>query len=398
MSFFSRFSKKKNYERVLFVDIGSGAVSTAVVYFGNAKPEVLGSAHQVITISKQLTLLQLQKNMLEALSHVLVKTQKLHLPVFDRVCVCLSSPWFNSQVRSIRKNQAGNFSVTKQILDDMIGKEIHDFSNTIITQTHGTDLQLRHIESRTLAVHVNGYSVQNPLGMTANEVVLSLFTSVAYESLLEDIENRIARIFPARNITFSSSISVGYYVSRMSFPHSDQALLVSIDGETTDVSLIHDGVLHSTQSFFIGSNSVVRALAQALKRPLHEAKTLWKLSLECKVDGPVKQVCTKTLVSSRSEWVKSFHVTISKILGATPAPKSIIVTVESDAVSWFLEAINHENVSRGALGVKHSEIHVLNPSVLHGSLSFKCEIPRDTSLLIAIIGAEYLRRNTSMVQ
>jgi len=390
MSFFSRFSKKKNHERVLFIDIGSGAVSTAIVSFGDARPHVLGHVEEYVPVTEHSSLAEVQKHMLSALKTALSRTQKLHLASPDRISVCLGAPWYMSQVRKAHMSRPTSFVVNQKMLDDMIAREIQAFESEVVTNTHGTDFQLRQIEARTLAVDVNGYSAHNPIGVSAQEVSMTLYAGVAQESVLEAIENIVFHAYPARAISFSSFLAVAYYVSRICFPHEENALLVDIGGEVTDVSVIRDGVLSQSLTFHMGSNSVMRSLSKALNRSLAESASLWKLSVECKTDGAVAKTCDQTLMKARQEWIRHFHAVLATMLGSAPTAKTIIVSVEKDATAWFTETISKDFAPH--------TLHVLSAGLLHGSITFDTEVPRDPSLLMEIIGAGYLRRNTSMVQ
>lgn len=385
-------------ERVLFVDIGSSSVSAALAEISHGKPHVVGLVDVPIEVGDHVSFEKLEARMYTALRLCMHRARQSHFPTPERIQVALASPWYASQVRKAKLTRPKEFIVSKTILDDMVSREVQAFEAEEINEKKGTHTALRCIESRTLDVRLNGYPVHAPIGQTVLELELSLFIAVAHERIAAEVQNIVEHAYPVRNVTLGTFLATAYYVSRTFIPHEDNFLLVDIGGDVTDVSLVRDGTLVQSVSFPKGSRTVLRSLAKTLGRSLDEAAILWKLSMECKTGGPVGAACDQILTNARKDWMQAFLAAVRAFPNAGSARGTLVLSVDADAKEWFTSVIGHADFHPHSESGSGFAIIVLDAALLHGSVVFGPNVPRDPSLMIEIIGAGYLKRAQSMVQ
>ncbi len=397
MSALSNLFKKKP-TRTLLIDINSATVSVAHIELGSGMPLVTGVTTAAISIAAQPSMAELEKNMLAAVAEALAAMQNKHLGSPDSVQVCLASPWYASQVRLAKLTRTTQFTVTKSILDDMVARELKAFTEVEVKNNSNPSDPLRAIESRTIAVRLNGYDTREPIGHVVSELELSLFLAVASDKLLNGIEDVIEHVFPKRRVTFVSFLSTTYLVARTLLPHEDEYLLIDAGGEVTDVSLVREGALFQTISFPQGRNAVVRRLADALNRSKEEAASMWKLSEEGKLDGTVAQAAAFALKEARREWLEAFSKALFTISNDLSIPHTILITVDSDTSSWFISTVKDESFHQYTRTATEFKVLAMDPSLFHGTVFFAPDVPRDPAVTIEVIGLGYLRNASSAVQ
>ena len=395
MGIFSRALSKKS-ERVLLFDINSASVSVAHVELSGGIPLVTQLVNTPILVSDQISLAELEKNMQAALLATLTALQKFSLGHPDSILVCLASPWYASQVRLAKLSRPSPFPVTRRVLDDMISREIQAFTEEEVKQAGPDPLSQR--ESRTLAVRLNGYNTTDPIGHSASELEISLFLAVCSERLKKGIEDAMEHFYHKRKVIFSSFLSTTYLVARTLLPHEQEYVLIDVGGEVTDVSLVRDGVLYQTASFPKARNAVIRKLATTLSRSKEEALSLWKLSLEGKLDGPVAESCAAALKEAKKEWLAAFSAALFSISDDLSIPHTILITVDNDTSGWFIDTVKDEEFHQYTRTETEFRVMVLDSSLFHGSVFFAPNVPHDPAITIEVIGLSYLRKQGSGLQ
>lgn len=393
MGFFSFLSPKKSAERVLVVHIDSGIVAGAFVSIAPSAGSglagvttVLSTTSVEIAIVADLASADFEREMQKALAETMkaVSAQSLGSP--DRVAVYLGSPWYASQVRVARTARTTPFIASKSLLNDMISRELKAFEQEEMQASYASGAPLRAIESKTVLVKLNGYATASPLGLSARELELSLFVSVAPESTLKGIEETIERTYKAP-LSFSTYLSSAFIVTRDFFPHQDDYLLIDVGGEITDVSLVREGALARTVSFPRGRNFLLRKLSKGLNRTISESIAICTLYKEDKVEASIKDACTGILKEAKDEWLDSFQKALFANSNELSIPDAVMLSVGSDIAPWFIETIRREEFHQHALTEKEFKVIVLDASVFHESLSFHDGVDRNPFIMIDALAA-----------
>ncbi len=385
MGLFSRFTKKES-ERVLVIHIGSGSVAGAFVEVSDSRRTILSTVQADIAILSNISFERFEMEMEKSLATVLSALSASRI-VPERVTVCLSSPWFASQVRVAKISRPTQFVITKSFLNDIVARELKAFAEELNAGKPEDPDMLRTIESKIVQVKENGYLVHSPVGVSAKELELSLFLSVAPEYVLEKVKDMIRHEFH-RPISFSSLLSASFLVARDFFPHQDDYMLVHVGGEITDVSLVRESAPVQSASFPLGSNFILRQLARNLGRDIHESASLCTLYLEDKVENKVKEVCTRVLGEAKNEWLTSFQRALFTVTNEISIPDTVLLSVESSIAPWFVETIRREEFNQLPVTGKDFKVIVLNAEVFHEALSFAPDVPRNPFIMIEALAHE----------
>ncbi|MEI6316635.1 MAG: hypothetical protein WCO65_02845 [bacterium] len=399
MNFWSLFSKKENKNElkksVLLIDIGSASVTCALAIFENNKPTIIASESSRIAILSNLTYLQFEKEMQRALIVCLGKIVKQSRTSIDYINVCLASPWYDSQVRTAKLMRNQTFVVSKNILDDMVRRELNAFEEEQIKAKKVATDVVRVIESQTIRARLNGYETHEPVGLSVKELEITMFLSIASEKTLASIETIISRVY-AGTIHFSTFLSTTYLVAREFFPHQESYMIMDIGGEITDVSFVKQNALQQSFSFPSGKNFILRRLSTGLQRTIPESQTLWALHNEAKTSGPVYEACNKILIEAKKEWQVAFQQALYTASRDLAVPDSILLSVDDDISFWFSDAIKNEQFHQNTLAGKEFKVFFMNSSLFNTNISFTLGVEKKAAVMMECIGIKYLIDNAML--
>ena len=386
MNLFSALKKTIASERVLILHVGSASVIGAFVEEGSSMSKVVATVTTDIPVIADLTPAVFEREMEKALTTTLSGLSALRLPAPDRTQVYFSSPWYASQVRTAKMSRPTPFVATQSLLDDMIARELKAFTAEEMQASYNAGEPLSPIESQIVQVKLNGYPTAEPFGISARELELSLYVSVAPERTVKKVEEIIHHQFQSP-VKFGSFLSASFLVTRDHFPHEDGYLLIDIGGEITDVSLVREGALIQSVSFPLGRNFILRKLSAGLNRSMAEALSICTLYSEDKIGDPVKAQCTEILKSAKDQWLDAFQKTIFSVSNELSIPNTILLSVGTDIALWFIETISREEFHQHSLTGKEFKVVVLDAQLFRDSLSYAEAVPRNPCIIIETIAS-----------
>jgi len=140
--------------------------------------------------------------------------------------------------------QDKEFAVSKRVVEDLVAREIESFKVLNIgkyKRMGEEDVEI--METHTVQVKLNGYITDNPYGMRAKNLEMSLYISMAPKRVLSSVKSRITKTFGSRNIKFCSFSLTAFSTIRDIFSHKNDFLFMDISGEVADISLVKGNVL-----------------------------------------------------------------------------------------------------------------------------------------------------------
>ena len=377
MGNFSIFSKKVTVEKSLIIDVGSSSVTASFVEFGEGHPTIVSLVKSDIEILKEISFSRFESEMFKALNRSLSDLNSKQKFSPDKVEVYLASPWYASQVRVARMSRPKPFVISKNMLNDMVTKEIRAFGEEEISGKTGSKESLRMIESATLKVVLDGTIKDNPMNSSARELEIFIFLAVASEQVLKKIEESIAHTYGHRKIKFSTFGLSSFIVTRDFFPHQSSYLLLDIGGEVTDISVVKNDALVKSVFFPKGHNFLLRRMSRELNRSIADSFTLCMLHHEGKVANSLKGNCERILSSAKKEWLSDFNKKISEISKEYKLPNAMFFTVDQNAGLWFSDVVPKNNFN----------VVELDPTFFHKNLKFNDGVSRNSFIMIEALSS-----------
>lgn len=252
---------KKKKENILIFDIGSASVGGAVVTLEkDEKPTVVFSTRSQMAFQEELDFKHFVHSMLTVLLNVGMELRSGGIPKIeggiDRVLCVLSSPWYISQTKVFDINKDKSFKITDDLLNDLI-QEAKKSHGKDAVQVEGNPV---FIEESIIQSKINGYPVDDSSGHETDHLDITIYTAIMSLDVHERIKKMINKVFNVDDFIFKSFTSASYGVIRDLFQKEKNFLLVDVSGEMTNVSVIHDTVLHDSASFPIGHNFYTRSI------------------------------------------------------------------------------------------------------------------------------------------
>src|SRR5690606_30166121 len=122
--------------------------------------------------------------------------------------------------------------------------------------------QMYVIERIVTHITLNGYSTTSPLGKRASDIQSAIYMSAVREPFRKRIDDIIDRRFNTHTVTVRSFPLAFFKAVNQVFIHGTSYLLFDITGESTELSIIRDGALHTLISVPMGKNTLVRSVMQ----------------------------------------------------------------------------------------------------------------------------------------
>jgi hypothetical protein len=343
------FASSKKEKTVAIFDIGSGSIGGALVNIplhDNEIPKILKSVRTEIKFNPEkefnYDLNLLMKNMVSALNQTATALYNKKAGGPNEIVCVLASPWYLSETRTIKMKQEKSFVFTKRLAGELIQKEISNLTQ-LYKDKYGTlDSLPEMIEQHTMAVSLNGYSVNEPLGKKCNFLEMNMIISLAPKLCLDKIRETLSKTFHHIDVSFSSFTVDTYLAVRDKYVIPDSYLLLDISGEVTDVGIVSKGILSSVLSFPFGKNTFFKYMCTKLEIELRDAKELFKLYYDNNLSSEFREKVIPLFKSIENSWGEAFQACISTLPRTLVLPSTVFLTADNDIKNWFADVLRNE--------------------------------------------------------
>ncbi len=353
MSFFSAPAKTK---RVLVFHIGSSSIIAAHVLLepqaGGSIPQIENSVTVSMPIAKELDSATLVAAMRSALkkSAELMVAENIGSP--DEIVCFLESPWYATQVRTVRITKNTPFVVTEKLIKDLVSKETDLFQKEELSQYGQSENDSLIVERELEAIRLNGYPSSEPYGKKVREIDLSIVISFGPRVLMKAIQAEVASIFHRTDIRFQTFAYAGSSIVQDLFISHDQFLFADVGGEMTDIVLVKDNTYREAISFPWGTRTLLRSLSTKLGLPIGDAEALMSLYASGKLESSRVAKLNRALGPIMSDWTRNFEKTLEKLATKFSIPSTIALIIEPTMLSVFREAVLDESFIQHVLAAE----------------------------------------------
>ncbi len=192
----------------------------------------------------------------------------------SHIQVALSAPWAHTVTQQAEYEDEEPFTITTKLVESLIEtsktESIENTDTTAFLKKQG----LETITDQTLHITANGYTIKEPIGMTANKIYVSHSTGLASTRILNSIKEHKEKTFPGAKLTLNTFMLAFYTGVRDLYPDMNEACLVDITGEATEIGVVRNTELTRVSHSLIGIQTLSRMLADALDIPEGTARSL----------------------------------------------------------------------------------------------------------------------------
>jgi hypothetical protein len=240
------------------------------------------------------------------------------------------------------------------------------------------------IEQHTMAVYLNGYMINQPLGMKCKTLEMNMIISLAPKVCLNRIRDIFSNIYHHTDVSFSSFTVDSYLAMRDKYLSEDSYLLIDISGEITDVGIVTKDVLKSVLSFPFGKKTFFRYICTQMGIELRDAEELFKLYNKGKISDELKNKIEPLLKSVSNSWGEAFRQCIITLPRTLILPGKIFLTADNDIINWFSNVLENEEHIQSMVSDHKCNVTNLSGSEFTNMCNIK-EGPCDPFLMIESI-------------
>jgi hypothetical protein len=344
----SLFSSTPKKERLVAVfDIGSGSVGGAIVSLDKEEkesiPRIIASTRLNIESKSypDTNFEAFAKEMLFTLEQTARDLFNFKKGAPEEIFCMLASPWYDSEIRNIKKSNLKKVGLNKNQIDLLTKEELIKL-NREYNEKYKSDKDKRIvIEQYVSSFILDGQTKANPLGKKARNVEMDLVVSVSPKEIIKKIKEEIQKSFSVGKVDFMSFSSASYLAIRDNFViNKDTYFLVDISGQTTDITAIDRGFVKSFKSFSFGRKNIFRYLCNKLGIEAREAKNFFNLHNDNNLTNSLKNKIDPEISFLKTTWFKKFKQKIEEIKEeGVKTSKTFFITADDDVKKWFSKII-----------------------------------------------------------
>ena len=347
------------------IDIGSGSVGVAIVLSesGKKNPEIVWSYRERMPVRRQNTK-ESEKRLISTLLNVLMILGKDGIKNLQavggtreikQVAVNISAPWSYTVTRTIHMRAERPFRVTRELLDELIEKSSDQAKSHISEKLLSDKLDLSVINNTTVKVTENGYVVNEPYRDDINKLSVSQLIGMTTSSLEKTIIETVEKILPSVNLEIDT-FAYTYYqaLSRLS-PKTNEACLIDITAEATEIGIIRRGILEVSSHVPYGSYTLANSISTSLKITPEEA-----LSYLRTTDGESAKLLSGEEQQKVNEVIAEYEAALVELFQRTgdalSLPRTIFMHTDHHTEKFFSDRIT--NSAHSSTNIDHS-IHLV---------------------------------------
>ncbi len=306
----------------------------------------------------------------------------------------LASPWFLSQTKIVREVKDTPELFSEKALDELVKKEANAFADAFAASEYGERFheQLELVESHVVSLSLNGYETSRPKGKKMKELEVALYFSVVGSELLAQIREVVQPIFRRSTINFHTFPMVTFSVVRDVASVPRHFLLVDVDGEVSDFTIVKKGVAMQTITVPMGSQHFVRALEkEAGISPETALSVLGMHGLDSLSDETKKRV-EPVLKKASKDWQASVSGSIALLSEECFVPGTVMVAAEDRLQPFFATLISDHSLGHGASDGTPFSVLALDCNFLNTHYQMNAPEVHSVNLLLTVLFINKLKQ------
>ncbi len=372
------FSQKNKEETVVIFDIGSGSVGGVVVLLSpGERPFIISSFRKSFKLKSSISSDSITKEMLESIESVAGYLQKDIHKVPDKVFAIMSSPWANASLRSIKRHRKEGFVFSEKYSKELIKEEIQKFKK------ENTDFD-EILDKRVVNILLNGYEVPKPYGKRVKESEIQILLSLSSKDLVDKVEEVIMKTYH-KSIKFTSSMFSDFIVVRDVFDRLNDFIILNVDEETTEVSIMRNDFLVGTASFPYGKNTFIRKIAKNLNKDISEVASLLSIYKEGHLHEDYLQALERAIKDESKSWINSLKTVFRALFVDLFIPHNVFLIADKASEKWFLNLLNKKHFPEFTTTEDSFSVILANSKTLHDFYDVPMNVTEDSNLIMQSI-------------
>ena len=268
-----------------------------------------------------------------------------------RVHCTVASPWFLSQTKTVSQSFAQEKVYVEAEVKAMVEQEVQVLIEHFKTSEYGERFNetLEVLESDVISLSLNGYENAQPKGKKAKEMSFSLYISLVASDLVSRISDTVDEAFHSgASVHFHTFPLVLFSVIRDIPSIPQHLLLVDVDGEVTDLTIVKKGVPIQTITVPKGVNAFVSALAAEAKLTPENALSFLSMHGEETLSEETRKKVGPVIARLKKEWQSAVAGSLDLLTEECFIPGTVLVAAEDRMQSLFSALLTDHSLGHGS--------------------------------------------------
>lgn len=355
------------------------------------KPKILSYRVSSFNVADQdLTLNYLESRCKILLRQILDKTRYEDLPNtgfnardIDKVIVSLSAPWFEGKTVISHFEEAKEFKVSPLLLKKAFDAEIKSFSG----KTAGDIVVL---ESSVLSATLNGYTVADPLGKSANSLSITGYISYMKTAVRDQMLETIKSFFhSADEIIIKSEplilLSAALRESDLKGITSDFAI-IRVNEVVTHLQIVRNKHIREIGTIPLGLNSILSNISESFSSTQDASLDILNMFLAKKLHETYAEKLQKILEDALGAWRQALKDFSAETITSGKFPTNVFLSSPTAASGLFKNYLVKDDYLDMTMSSNQLLVDILDRSTLNEFIDIDREkVKRDPGFLTKLI-------------
>lgn len=371
-------------------DVSSSSVAGAHVLRSADTPVILASFRSDAPLQEEKDMQRFVEEGVKHLTDIVARVRAADVHHPDHIQVVLASPWYSSQTRTIVYKKDAAFVCTQKLVDSLVEAEV----SRILKEEEGAfgafGEQSVVVEKQLSTIKLNGYQTNAPFGKQATTLELFLTITIAPKPVLDRFTDVLRRAYGTRDIAYTTSPFTTFVVMRDLDPSRDEALIIDVGEEISDVAFVKHGTMLYQQSFPVGTFGLYRALAGTSAHTLTESMTMLETYRLGKLSTSAAATVETAIAVFVKEWQKWFHQILEGGHYGFCLPAQCIITADPRFQQLFTQVLMSDDFLKHTCTAGGGRVVYMNEDVLSSQVRAADKSPLDISLATAAVYVQRL--------
>lgn len=309
-------------------------------------PEILHIEKSELPFTAELSLADFERSLVLALDTVASKLIRTSPGAPTTITCFLSSPWFASQVRTIKLAKHAPFSITQARIDELVKKDAEAFEREELSRFDTQGSRAVAVERVIMHMKVNGYFVQELNDLKGTDLEIGLLASFADASFVKNITNAIANHFHTHKVAFHTVVHAEAALMERLLVSEESLMIVDVGGEITDVVLVSKGGVENLTSFPSGTRTLIRDIARRSGETIENAQTHLALYLDGTLESSILRRFKPAVDGALLRFTSLFSESLSQVSAHAQLPRTVVLAAPPPLLGLYTEGIKNEQQSQ----------------------------------------------------
>jgi len=284
-----------------------------------------------------------------------------------------------------------DLSELKDIVQKLQWKAFDVIRSQVSEQTGFNEIDLKLVNASIVDTKIDGYQVTNPIGFQGKEVTLNIFNAFsplvyfgAIQTISAEVDKELLALQPN---SYALSSIFNNIESKFS------GVIIDIGSDTTDISILNNGVLVGTKMFGFGGNAFSKRLSRSLNISFYDAENIKLSYSNDKLERQSYRIVREALKDDCAVWISGVILCLEEFKDLTVLPSKILLSGGASHLPEIKEVLDSREWFKNLSFDKKPQVSYLNPKLIE-NINFDQNIFDDqyniTSLALAKLGLRFM--------